>query len=752
MSNLYYITDESGKRVLFRPNEAQQQFSKEMWYFNDLLKSRQLGFCLDPDTKVLKSDLTWCRIADMSPGDRIVSVDEEASYRKTRRMRTGTVLGAVEVHRKAYRITLEDGRSVVCTDQHPWLSRPPGSKTSIFWRCLRGNPETKRRKLKVGHQIRYVTQPWDPGDYEDGWFGGMLDGEGSISLPSKSGVSVTCCQREGEVLDRMHRYLKSRGYNYRVDVDERTAGDSSKLGNLPIHKLVVSRLDEAIRLIGQSRPSRFIGNEFWNDKSLPGKKTGIGWATVTDIEELGEQTMIDLQTSTGTYIAEGLVSHNTTFIQVWMLDKALFNRGLRCGVIAHTKDDAQVFFRDRIRYGYNNLPEWVRPFVPKPIKNDAGELLLDNNSSIRVGTSMRSSTLSILHVSEYGKICKKYPEKAREVRTGALPALHEGSFLFVESTAEGREGDFYERCIRAHNRLSTVDRRPLGKRESKFHFFPWHQDKRYRTDPKSVLIPERLQKYFAELKFKHNIELDARQMAWYAQTEEVQGGDMKREYPSTWEEAFEVSIEGAYYQTQMLWLRKNGRICEVPWEPSLEVNTFWDLGMDDDMTIWFHQRVGKTNRLIDYYENSGEGFDHYSRILKEKGYHYGTHYIPHDSAVRELGTEGGRDRRTSMHQLGIRPTKKVSRPKNLDQKLQQIEIVRQFLPTCWIDEETCTVGINHLENYRKEWNEKLGCWRESPLHNAASHGADSLRTGAVGYRDRHQYSSSDLLPEAVPDY
>lgn len=454
----------------------------------------------------------------------------------------------------------------------------------------------------------------------------------------------------------------------------------------------------------------------------------------------------------------------TTFIQIFMLDSAIFTPNLRCGVIAHTKEDAQVFFRDKIKFGYDNLPDWLFDpeleatgfRIPRPTKNDAGELLLDNNSSVRVGTSLRSGTLQILHVSEYGKICRRFPDKAKEVRTGAFPAVHEGSWIFVESTAEGREGDFFRMSTDAQNELKRIRagaRPPLNPMEFKFHFFPWWEDSRYTlADPRGVLIEPRLVKYFAKLKIEHDIELSAGQMAWYAARESELGPDMKQEFPSTPEEAFEVTIEGAYFSTEMAWLRKNGRIAEVPWEPSLPVNTFWDIGMNDDTVIWFHQQpAGGAHRLIDYYANSGEGFDHYAKVLKERGYHYGTHYLPHDVTIRELGAQG-RTRKESLEGLGVRPIHPVKRATNQDVILDQINRVRLFLKNCWIDATTCAEGIKALDSYRREWDEKLGTWKKGPLHNWASHPVDSLRTGVMGYRETVQYTAEDTLPEEVANY
>jgi len=435
----------------------------------------------------------------------------------------------------------------------------------------------------------------------------------------------------------------------------------------------------------------------------------------------------------------------TTFIQIFMLDRCLFNSNVRAGVIAHNKEDAYVFFRDKIKFAYDNLPDWLKA-ERWAVKNDSGELLLSNNSSIRVGTSMRSGTLQYLHVSEYGKICRKYPDKAKEIRTGAFNAVHAGQFVFVESTAEGRDGDFYDMTQDAKKLAESG--RPLTNMDYKFHFFPWWKDARYRRSADGVLITDGMAKYFFELLTKHGIKLDPEQRAWYAKKSEEQGDEMKQEFPSTPDEAFEVAIEGAFYGTQMTYLRSRGRLTEVPWEPSLPVNTFWDLGMNDSMTIWFHQRVGTSNRLFDYYQNSGEGLQHYAKILKDKGYFFGTHYMPHDIAVRELGNNG-KSRKEVAEGLGIRPIHKVTRPKNIEEVLDGIEAVRAFLATCWIDEVSCAEGIRALDNYQKEWDDGAGTWKKGPLHNWASHGSDALRTGATGFTATQIVNEADLYPEVA---
>jgi hypothetical protein len=142
-----------------------------------------------------------------------------------------------------------------------------------------------------------------------------------------------------------------------------------------------------------------------------------------------------------------------------MLDACLFNSDIRASTVAHTMPVAQVIFRDKLRLPYDNLPDGIRGMVPAQNDNTT-ELLLANNSGIRVGVSLRSGTLQYLHVSEYGKICAKFPEKAREVRFGALNTFDKNQIVFVEST-RGRPGRAFLRAVpeRALEAMSATSSR-----------------------------------------------------------------------------------------------------------------------------------------------------------------------------------------------------------------------------------------------------------------------------------------------------
>ena len=420
----------------------------------------------------------------------------------------------------------------------------------------------------------------------------------------------------------------------------------------------------------------------------------------------------------------------TTFICLYFLDICLFHSNIRAGIIAHNREDAEAFFNDKIKFAYDNLPEDVKEAVTADTSN-ARELAFSNNSIIRVGTSLRSSTLQYLHVSEFGKICKDFPEKAREIVNGSFNTVKVGQFIFIESTAEGKEGDFYKYCQEAQDKIGQT----ISKLEFRFHFFAWWQDPGNTIEAKGVVIPSEISDYIRTLQ-QAGIELSAGQQAWYALKWKQLGEDMKKEHPSSPDEAFESAIQGSYYLTQLRKIQQEHRICRLPLESGFSVDTWWDLGMDDNMTIWFTQTIGREIRVIDYYENSGEGLAFYADVLRGKGYSYGKHCAPHDIAVRELGT--GKSRLEVAQTLGIKF--EVAAKLSIEDGIQA---VRKILDFCWFDEAKCHKGLNGLKDYRKEWNEKLGCYRDKPLHNAASHPADAFRTLAVGHRFTDEGKSLD---------
>ena len=408
----------------------------------------------------------------------------------------------------------------------------------------------------------------------------------------------------------------------------------------------------------------------------------------------------------------------STFICLLFLDRCLANSNISAGIVAHTFEDAQQMFR-RVKFAYDNLPDDVKSIISA--ENDTTNMLkFSNGSSIRVGTSLRSSTFQYLHISEFGKVCAKMPDKATEIITGSLNTVAAGQYVFIESTAEGRSGYFFDMCKRAQQQ--RMGSQNLSELDYRFHFYPWWEEPTYRIGS-CFSVSDDMQQYFDHLEGL-GIYLDDEQKNWYIGKQVTQKDDMRKEYPSTPEEAWEVSNEGLYYGKYMTLVRAEKRIGFVPYDPELLVHSFWDLGYNDSTAIWLAQFHKLEIRLIEYIEGSGESLQYWISLLKNKEYAYGKHVAPHDIMVHEYSS--GMTRQASARKLGINfiPAQKVA-------IIPGIDAGRNILNRCFFDEKKCASGIKALDAYKKEWDDKHACWRSQPLHSWASHGADAFRTLAT---------------------
>lgn len=417
----------------------------------------------------------------------------------------------------------------------------------------------------------------------------------------------------------------------------------------------------------------------------------------------------------------------STLIELLILDTCFFNSNTDAGIIDITLSDAKKKL-DKIRFAYEQLPVQLR--LANPLTEDNKETLkFANGSSVSVGTSHRGGTLQILHVSEMGKIASRFPDRAREIRTGALNTVAQGCLVFIESTAEGNSGEFYEDCMAALSASRNGSK--LTPIDYKFHFFGWWMGDENEMDPECVALPNDLEKYFAELEQELGIKLSDRKKAWYVRKDAQQKGDMKREYPGTPEEAFEAAIEGVYLAEIITSMEKREQIGIVPMQRGIPVNTGWDFGINDHMTIWLHQRVSEQDRLVGYLE--GSDYDvvwYWIELQRRYPVLWGNHFLPHDGNTRRIGTSTDpasppRTIQQILSDAGMRNTFIVPR---ISDKWVAIQEVKLWLPSAMMDRKECADGLKCLKNFRREWDDKNGCWKNLPRHDWAMHGYDGLET------------------------
>ncbi len=300
------------------PNSLQGKLGRPIgpweWGFFD----SALYPCLAPGTRVLRDDLSWVPIGDLHGGDGLVGVDEQIPGPRTSRSYRAAVATALRfLKAPAMRIYFEDGRTITCTHNHRWLAKSPRGGLPWAWR--------QAARLRIGQRICAPLVPWEPAtSFDAGWLSGLFDGEGCLRVQERMrGIGLS--QKAGPVLDRALRLLTSMGVVYR------RYNRKDGLANIEIN-----RKDDMLRVLGHLRPTRLLQRRAWENQRLRSEFTkGL---TITRIDEIGECEVVDLTTSTGTFIAEGLVSHNSYFE-----DNDYHQRLHRAGMLAAR--DPQALFR-----------------------------------------------------------------------------------------------------------------------------------------------------------------------------------------------------------------------------------------------------------------------------------------------------------------------------------------------------------------------------------------------------------------------
>lgn len=274
------------------------------------------GFCLDPETPVLTADLRWVPIKSVLPGDEVVGVDENPEPGLHRKVRKAVVQAKTTTRRPAWRLTFDDDSSVVCSGDHRWLIRVKSGGRNYQWRATRGR--SAHHSIKPGTQIVQLVKPWEEDNSrEAGYLAGVFDGEGSLSQGASNGtgMAIFFSQNPGAVLDETTRLLKEKGFNIQPQNSNAYLDPMDKM----CQQWAIRGMSESLRFLGQIRPLRLLEKapRVFDGVSVRGKgatrhqdgpKTYV--KTVVSVEELPEQDLVDIQTSTGTFVANGLVSHN----------------------------------------------------------------------------------------------------------------------------------------------------------------------------------------------------------------------------------------------------------------------------------------------------------------------------------------------------------------------------------------------------------------------------------------------------------
>lgn len=418
----------------------------------------------------------------------------------------------------------------------------------------------------------------------------------------------------------------------------------------------------------------------------------------------------------------------TTYEAIDALDDVLFNPNMDALMIAHNLEAGESIFSKKIGFAWEKLPAEIQVLysvdnkTTKTLKFGFGK---KGFSSIAVDTSGRSGTYQRVHITELADIAKKYPKKIPDIIEGTIPAIPTTGRLDIESTSQGASGEFYEMFVEAWERGQ-----PTIPQQYKAHFYNWTWDDDELskiTSPIPVIQMDSSDK-FKDYQAKHNLsdtEISYYYQKWLSLNKKWNA--LKREYPTTPEEAFDAVSEGTFYGETLGMMEQNGQIGVFPYDRALKVHTVWDLGVGKNMVVGFYQRDLSINRVrkIDYLQGEGsEGLPEMVAKVLKKLYVYGKHFGPHDLEATDIGT--GKTRMETARALGLKFT--LAEPQSIEDGINAVDV---WLNRLDVDREHCREWIKSMKNYSREWDEKRGMYKDEPYHDWASHGADEARYAAL---------------------
>jgi hypothetical protein len=421
----------------------------------------------------------------------------------------------------------------------------------------------------------------------------------------------------------------------------------------------------------------------------------------------------------------------STVISLIILDHLLFRGGIQAAIIDLTQADATKKLRNKIVFGFENLPPVLKSKYEIIKSNDhvfslrlAGLAEDNDDSEVQAGMNARGDTYQLLLVSEWGKIAWSDPIRSKEVLTGALPAAKQG-IRFIESTWKGaKTGDLWEIMKQA----METKLEDMTEEDFRLFFFPWWNDPAYSLAGNVGQISEEVAKYLDETEVEiskresRDFKFTPEQRLWYFKVAWAKGLYRYEEYPSLLEECFKAPIEGAIYADIIDRLRAGGSVRPAAVDRNFLVHTCWDLGSPVNTVTWYFQLVGEEIRVIDLdCELDLTPAERVARILG-KGYLLGWHFLPHDA----LGTmKSGRTFQMELHQLGLKNTRVV--PQAVDTWIG-INHLRGMLPRFTFRVPACDKGLDMLAVYHTKRETSSGTALDIPVHDTSSHYADGLRT------------------------
>lgn len=406
----------------------------------------------------------------------------------------------------------------------------------------------------------------------------------------------------------------------------------------------------------------------------------------------------------------------STLLGIYAADCLLFRKGWQGSLIDQNAADASRKLDRIVRVAVENVPDWLKARVKVTKSNDSQIALNVADSGERgfyAGMNARGGSNDFLWISEWGVIQYEDPKRSGRIRSGALPSARHGVTVVETTWAGGPGGDVWE--LLEPSLTGVAD-------DWLVLFSPWW------VDPRNVSYTAAMDaaaiKYFERIAPRlaaDGITLNEQQRRWWAAERREQGVFMQRENPTFLDECWSAPVQGAIYADLIEQARTEGRIASFSVDGSTPVHTSWDIGSPRNTVVWYWQMVGREMRVID----CDRGFEGTTTqrvaMMRAKGYNLGNHYLPHDADAQE---SGGNTMAGDLRNAGLTHVTVLPRTHSVWVGINKL---LEMFPGLAFRVPACNDGLAALSAYRMRKEGQGALQKDEPVHDWASHPADSLR-------------------------
>ncbi len=472
-------------------------------------------------------------------------------------------------------------------------------------------------------------------------------------------------------------------------------------------------------------------------------KTGRMVAFVPSPEQMEIIEAVHLRGERNILILKARQLGMSTVINLILADEAIWSAGYQGSIVDQTQGDATLKLRHKVKAAFDSMPELLREMFEIVKANDSEFAVRmrgshpDQTSTIFGGMNARGGTNQGLHVSEWGPIQHKDPVRSEEIMTGALPSAKEGT-VFIETTwMGGKRGHLWNLTERA---MTTL---PEDMTAADFHlyFFPWWRDPSYTLAGNVGQLDAETLAYFETMRAETAHGFTPGQMLWYFKVALPKGLARFAEFPTTLAECFMAPVPGAIWAKFIDQAKAQGRVMDFPWDRSELVHTSWDLGSPKNTRAVYFQCVGREIHIIDH--DTGLDLEPAARVshMLGKGYHFGSHFFPHDAAAQE---KSGKNFEQQMREAGLEGIKIIPRCREV---WPGINKAAELLPRMVFHKTRCAKLLESLECYHTKEERTSGHQTSIPVHDWSSHDADAFRMLAEAMLNGLLKGQSEVIRE-----